>query len=313
MMDAEELDLVRTSVRHLLAEDDAASLPGKLLAFGWAELLATDTAAAVTVLAEEQGRARAATPSLDLVLLHAAGLPVDATTAVVLPPLRRGATVADDGDAVDGLVLAGVRRASQLVVPTAAGLVTVPAPALALALVGGADPDLGLQRATGRAEGALVADAAAWQAALAAGRRALASELVGLAEEMLASTVAYVLERHQFGRPIGSFQAVKHRLADVRVAITAARSGIAAAWEEADPTAAMAAKCLAAHAHRLAATHCQQVQGGIAFTTEHGFHRWIQRGHLVDGLLGAAHDLVPQLGRILIDAGAVPRRPILNP
>jgi alkylation response protein AidB-like acyl-CoA dehydrogenase len=157
-----------------------------------------------------------------------------------------------------------------------------------------------------------VASAAAWSTALSAGRRSLASELVGVADQMLIDTIDYVLQRHQFGRPIGSFQAVKHRLADVRVAVTAARSAISAAWTDGDPVTAMAAKCLAGRAHQLAASHCHQVHGGIAFTVEHGFHRFIRRGQLLDGLLGAAHDLVRELGQHLVITGLVPRTPQLD-
>jgi alkylation response protein AidB-like acyl-CoA dehydrogenase len=135
--------------------------------------------------------------------------------------------------------------------------------------------------------------------------------LVGGAGQMLANTVEYVMQRHQYGRAIGSFQSVKHRLADVHVAITAARSGVAASWQHRDPLTAMAAKCLAGRAHQLASTHCHQVHGGIAFTTEHGFHRWIRRGQLLDSLLGTSAHLTDEIGRHLISSAAVPRVPAL--
>jgi alkylation response protein AidB-like acyl-CoA dehydrogenase len=126
---------------------------------------------------------------------------------------------------------------------------------------------------------------------------------------MLGDTIAYVMQREQFGRAIGSFQTVKHRLADVHIALCAARAGVIAAWEDGTSVSAAAAKCLAARAHRLASTHCHQVHGGIAFTVEHGFHRFIQRGHLLDGLLGTADDLVRQIGQHIVEANLVPRTP----
>jgi hypothetical protein len=316
-MDPEQIELVRESLRHVLDTSEPEHLPAALIAADWLELLDTEPAIAIGVLAEEQGRSLAPVPTLDLVLLRAAGLPVDATTAFVLPPLRRGALAAGarsaSGLRIDGLVLGGHQRAASLVVPTDEGLVAVPASSVQLKAVGGFDPELGLHRATGEVtQTTQLAPPSVWSEAQAAGRRSLSAELIGLADQMLTDSVDYVLARRQFGRAIGSFQAVKHRLADVRVGIGAARAGLAAAWSAGDATSAIAAKCLAARAHRLAATHCHQVQGGIAFTVEHGFHRYIQRGHLLDGLLGAADDLARELGQRLIDTGTVPRVPELT-
>jgi alkylation response protein AidB-like acyl-CoA dehydrogenase len=137
----------------------------------------------------------------------------------------------------------------------------------------------------------------------------LASELIGLAEAMLAETIAHVSTRHQFGHPIASFQTVKHRLADVHVAVVAAKAGISTAWSDETPRSATAAKCLAALAHDLASTHSHQVHGGIAFTVEYGFHRWIERGRLLDAVLGSRVELTRNLGQALIADGAVPRTP----
>ncbi len=315
-MDAAEVELVGQSLRHVLESSEPADVPAALLAADWADLVATEPAVAIGVLGGEQGRALRPAPTLDLVLQHGAGLPLDTAAAFVLPPLRRGAERAAEpvasGLRVDGLLLGGAERAQHLVVPVAEGLLAVPASSLRLEPVRGFHPGAGLHLVRGDVPhdaNALLAPPDAWSAALATGRRFLAAELVGLAGRMLDDAVAHVLAREQFGRAIGSFQAVKHRLADVHVAIGAAGAGLAAAWEVGDASSAIAAKCLATRAHRLAATHGHQVTGGIAFTVEHGFHRFVQRGHLLDGLLGAADDLVRQLGRRLIDAGSVPRVP----
>ncbi|MDO8363506.1 MAG: acyl-CoA dehydrogenase family protein [Actinomycetota bacterium] len=322
-IDAAELELVRTSMRHLLASSTAAALPAALIEGGWGDLLAFDTAAAVGVLADEQGRAVVAAPVLDLVLLHGLGLPLDGTTAVVLPPSARGdggalaggfAGVVDGTDVViDGLLLAGHERSSHVLVATAEGVFAVDVAALLTRPTGAADPTLGLAAVSGLAPaGAPVASAAAWRAAIALGRRALAGELVGLAAQMLADTVPYVLQREQYGRAIGSFQTVKHRLADVHVAITAAGEGLATAWVDGSELSAVAALCLAARAQQLAATHCHQVHGGIAFTTEHGFHRFIRRGQSITALLGHPDDLVRAIGTQLAATRAVPRTPQLT-
>jgi Acyl-CoA dehydrogenase, C-terminal domain len=317
-MDSDELALVRASLRNVLHTSDAADLTAALVSSGWVEVLVADPAVAIGVLAEEQGSALLAGPVVDVAMLHGADLDIDPTVAIVLPPLHAGepmsAHAVADGWAVDGLVLAGHGRADRFVVTSLTGLLMVPASGLRFSPVAGGDVGLGLHRANGvvpTSQVEVVGDEAARAAALAAGRRALASELVGGAGQMLANTVEYVMQRHQYGRAIGSFQSVKHRLADVHVAITAARSGVAASWQHRDPLTAMAAKCLAGRAHQLASTHCHQVHGGIAFTTEHGFHRWIRRGQLLDSLLGTSVHLNDEIGRHLINSAAVPRVPAL--
>jgi alkylation response protein AidB-like acyl-CoA dehydrogenase len=299
--DAAELDLIRTSLRQVLDTTTPAELPGALLAQGWADLVATDPAAAITALSEQAGRARSVAPIADLAMLHGAGLVADATTAVL----------------VDGHALAGAERATRFVLVDEQGIVSVGADSVELTPAGGFDPALGLSRATvGNTKGDRIGDASAATSAIAAGRRALASQMVGSVEQMLTDTLAYVTERHQFGRSIGSFQTVKHRLAEVKVAVTAAQATTATAWESATTVAgstlAMAAKALAGRAHELASTHCFQVHGGIAFTVEHGFHQWVRRGLLLDHLLGNHRSLTGEVGRAVIAAGGPLRLPPLT-
>ena len=114
----------------------------------------------------------------------------------------------------------------------------------------------------------------------AAGSAAL---LVGLADRMVAMTAAYAKERHQFGRPIGSFQAVKHLLADARVALEFARPvTYRAAWSlvTAQPTLShdtSMAKAMASDAAEQAARVALQVHGAIGYTWEcdlHFFLKW---------------------------------------
>jgi alkylation response protein AidB-like acyl-CoA dehydrogenase len=126
------------------------------------------------------------------------------------------------------------------------------------------------------------ADAAA---AEAAERTALftAAELVGLAGRMLDDTVAYAKDRQQFGVPIGSFQAVKHHLADVRKQLEFARPAVyAAAWEVANQTdersrAVSVARVLAGDAAELAAKLGLQVHGAIGYTDEADLHLFMKR------------------------------------
>jgi hypothetical protein len=322
MMDATERELVRESIRHLLTSTPPSRMATELLDSGWAELLPDDAADAVDVLATEQGRAVVAGPAVDLSMQHALGLVPNSTIGVVLPPMRAGCTLSatrhgatrlGEGFVVDGLIVGGFERASWLVA-TDTGVILVPSDALEFASRAPADTTLGLHAVTSSVatDGVATASSDAWISALAMGRRALSAELVGLAEQMLGDTIAYVIARQQFGRPIGAFQTVKHRLADVRVAISAARAGLNTAWEDSTALSAMAAKALAGRAVHLASTHCHQVHGGIAFTVEHGFHRFIRRAQVLTSLLGTPDDLVNQIGRRLIDNGVVPRTPQLT-
>ena len=121
---------------------------------------------------------------------------------------------------------------------------------------------------------------------------AVAAQLVGLADAMLAMAVRYAQQREQFGRPIGSFQAVKHQLADVFVATSFARPVVnRAAWSVAQdlPTRARDAshaKHAASVAAGRAARTALQVHGGIGYTFEHDLHMWLKRTWTLSALWG---------------------------
>ena len=111
----------------------------------------------------------------------------------------------------------------------------------------------------------------------------ISAQLLGLADHLLAVTVEYVQEREQFGRPIGSYQALKHKLADVLMAIDFARPMVArAAYSLAndDPSASVhvsMAKAYASQAGLTAAAHALQCHGAIAYTVEYDLHMWMKR------------------------------------
>ena len=125
---------------------------------------------------------------------------------------------------------------------------------------------------------------------------ALANEMVGGAQRLLESAVDYAKLRLQFGRAIGSFQAVKHRCADLLLTVEQAKSAAyfaanAAAEDSAD-TAALAslAKAAAAEAYMQAAKDCIQIHGGIGFTWDNDTHLWYKRAKSSEAFLGdAAH------------------------
>jgi alkylation response protein AidB-like acyl-CoA dehydrogenase len=119
-----------------------------------------------------------------------------------------------------------------------------------------------------------------------------AFEQVGGAQAALDMGTAYAKERYAFGRPIGSFQAIKHRLADMFVKIELARSNAYyAAWalssaQDKLPLAAAYARVLAVDAYAFAAQENVQVHGGIGFTWEANPHLYMKRCKHLEGLLG---------------------------
>jgi alkylation response protein AidB-like acyl-CoA dehydrogenase len=143
----------------------------------------------------------------------------------------------------------------------------------------------------------LGAEGAAWPAldtALQRAAVALAAEQLGGAQRALDLAVAYAKERVQFGRPIGSFQAIKHALADVMVSVEAARSAVyyagcvAASGGTALPAAASMAKAAATEAFSLATATALQVFGGVGFTWEYDVHLYFKRARSSATLLGDA-------------------------
>ncbi|MFE6804640.1 acyl-CoA dehydrogenase family protein [Streptomyces sp. NPDC057681] len=116
---------------------------------------------------------------------------------------------------------------------------------------------------------------------------ALAAEQTGAATRALADTIQYAKDRVQFGRPIGSFQAVKHRIADLHVQLEAARSlALAAAHSNAAPHLAAAAKAACSRAYTHIAGEMIQLHGGIGITWEHEAHRHLKRAHSGRHLFG---------------------------
>ncbi|WP_410873421.1 acyl-CoA dehydrogenase family protein [Nocardia sp. A7] len=150
--------------------------------------------------------------------------------------------------------------------------------------------------------------------ALSEGRRALGWWLLGTGHAMLGLARTHALERVQFGRPLASFQAVRHRLAETLVALDGAEAALLVADEVAldclpgDPaSAALLAKAAAGNAALTASRHCQQVLGGIGFTAEHPHHRHVRRTLVLDGLLGSARELTREAGTAIRISGTAVR------
>ena len=123
----------------------------------------------------------------------------------------------------------------------------------------------------------------------------LAAEQIGAAERCLELTVEYAKSRVQFGRPIGSFQALKHRMADLYVAVAAARAVVAAACADPTPANAATARLAATETLNIVAAEGIQLHGGIAITWEHDMHLYFKRAHGSAQLLDAPTELLRRL------------------
>ncbi|MGW5425427.1 acyl-CoA dehydrogenase family protein [Streptomyces sp. NPDC003943] len=231
-----------------------------------------------------------------------------ATVAVLVVPLS---TAPGADPVIDGPVpaVADAAAADVLLVPRADGLYAVPAadaritPQVPLDLT----RPLAVVDARGAAGTRLAgADSAsaAVRRGLLAGAGLLASEQLGLAEWCLEETVRHTRERHQFNRPIGSFQALKHRMAQLwlelvgaRAAARAAADALATGADDAELTVAVAqAYCSKVAVH--AAEECVQLHGGIGMTWEHPAHLALKRAKSDQTALGSAgrhQDVIAEL------------------
>jgi alkylation response protein AidB-like acyl-CoA dehydrogenase len=132
----------------------------------------------------------------------------------------------------------------------------------------------------------------------------LAAELLGTSRWLFDQSLAYAKQREQFGRPIGSFQAIQHKLANMALARERAWAAVYYAAMTVDAgddqrrPAAHVAKATASEAAHLCANEAIQIHGGIGFTYEHDLHLWMRRAYGSERLLGTAdwhHDRLADL------------------
>jgi alkylation response protein AidB-like acyl-CoA dehydrogenase len=153
--------------------------------------------------------------------------------------------------------------------------------------------------------------------ALQVGSALLAVEQVGAAQHLLDLSVEYAKARLQFGRPIGSFQAVKHRLADLLVDVEHARStAYHAVWALTDGSddpalAASIAQATCSAAFARVATDTIQVHGGIGFTWEHQAHLYFKRATTDAALLGSAEQHRSRVADLVLDTASAERVPFV--
>lgn len=227
--------------------------------------------------------------------------------ATVVAPITSTLVPHDDlvlsGSTLSGVVpsVVGALESTHLLVPVQDALVMVEAGAARVTPVASLDmtrrvADVAFERAPARAvaDGPSVAEALRRTSDI--GAAMLGSEQLGLAERTLELTVDYVGQRRQFGRTIGSYQAVKHRLADLWTSVTQARAvaryAAASASAPAEsgaadlPVAASLAQAVCGSVALRMAEECVQLHGGIGFTWEHPAHLFLKRARADALILG---------------------------
>lgn len=222
-------------------------------------------------------------------------------TAALAVPFAYGPDSLRLGGGLDGVVsgVADAATADVLLVPTGQGLYAVEAPDAVVAPLVPLDLTRPLAAVTlDGARGTLLADAETGRAAvrrgLLAGAGLLASEQLGVAEWCLTEAVAYTRDRKQFNRPVGSFQALKHRMAQLWLEVVSARAAARSAADAlatGSPDAPLAVAVAQAYCSGVAvraAEECVQLHGGIGMTWEHPAHLYLKRAKSAQLALGSA-------------------------
>ena len=282
-----EMDRVRAgfdrSMWDELAETGVFSLLGD--GFGWAD---------AAIAFEELGRALVPGPLVWGVLGHGLLDDVDGVVGGVERPIPDapdegpGAAMVEHLDALDALVALDPGGVSRIEL----GSLDAGSP-----LDWPLDPLTPVHRVARFPAGELVADAATARQWQLAGGVLTAAYQVGMAHACVERATAYSLERHQFDRPVGSFQAIKHRLADALVRAEVARTAVhAAAVTLDDPDvghvgrAVAGAKLLAGEAALKNARTAVQVHGGMGFTWEVDMHLYLKRAWVLDTVFGTPEE-----------------------
>jgi alkylation response protein AidB-like acyl-CoA dehydrogenase len=263
----------------------------------------------LSILCEELGRSLAPVPFLPSVMAGAViehgGSPEQ--RARWLPSLASGETIGALGAALDGTaeLVIGAADAQVIVLVEDDGSARVlSAEDAGVSPLASIDPTRSAAQVSAGDSGELLADGCA---GLGRALVAVSSELVGVCERALEMTVAYVKERKQFGVPVGSYQAVSHRCAQMLLDTEKARSTTAfAAWTaDSDPEqlaeAAAMAKAAASDAGREVTASAIQAHGGIGFTWEADVHWLYKRAQLDAALLGGAKRHRARLAAILAE------------
>jgi Acyl-CoA dehydrogenase, C-terminal domain len=321
MMEVLEREAVSATLLQLATECDGEFLTASLDEFGWGDLYEADPAGAVEVLFLAQGRTGSWSSALhDLLALASplTGHDLRSATVLIPQPHRDQSTGwRNGGEIIDGLMVGARSTSESVVVAVGSGaemrILQLPRDSMSIEAVKGLDQRLTIFRVTGSVDRVeVLSDGEGarrwWATVVAAGRRAVAFDLCGTMESMLGLAVSHAKEREQFGRPVGTFQAVRHRLAECLVACSGSAAMARASFPCDDPElASLVAKLVAGRAQKVVGDHCQQVLAGIGFTAQHPFHNFLARAVTMDRLFGSATELAPEAGRMLMHRGGAVR------
>jgi len=239
------------------------------------------------VVIEELGKALVPTPLLGTTLAELALLAADQADAEAIERLAEGTSIGTvvfdpgyvvNGDVADVVVAADGTRLTRWTTVTAHRVDT-----------------MDLTRRLARVEPKDTADIGADPGLADTAAILLAAEQIGAATKCLDLTVEYTKDRVQFGRPIGSFQALKHRMADLYVAVQSARAVVNDAIAEPSQTSAALARVAASEAFSKVAAEAVQMHGGIAITWEHDIQLYFKRAHGSAQLLGPPREHLRRL------------------
>jgi len=300
-MDRDEQALMREAAEHLIVAGRASELVAELAESG----MAADVWAAPPVyraLFELQGSHAQSSCLLDLVSLRVHA--IDDGLGLVLPiPGACSPPGSIDGGSVHvhGVVVGAVPRSGYAVGLDDGQVIAVNGDLLRVSRVAGFDPELRLVELRGlvsKRQTEALPDLT-WPEVAAVAVDALAYELLGVGEAALNIAVSHTSDRTQFGRPIGAFQAVRHRLADARIHLTGARELLDATGQTAGASApTMLGKALAGRAALTAVQAAQQVCGAMGFAWEFGLHAYVRRAYLLDSLFGTSESAAERLGSL---------------
>jgi hypothetical protein len=266
---------------------------------GWSDIEAEYSIEACELLFRAQGRSLAQTDCLDRIMLaELNGTIPDPVDAIVLP---NGVTPSTDGDQIRGVVLGPVQ--GRVAVPVSEGravfIGVVHADGLEGQRLDTFDPTAHWTAVSGALPTRLVEASGAWDRAVAAAHRALGTELNAITEQILRFAVEHAKTRVQFGTPIGSFQSLRHALAEACAALEGARALMSESWRYGGQVSAVAAKAAAGRAHRAVSEVALQALGAIGLTAEHDVHRYVCRGFQIDSLFGSYQELEASLAEQL--------------
>lgn len=314
-MDNDTSALLSSSLREMLSGSggEPVDIRSALDELGWQEVI-DDTPEASRLLFTEHGRALSNSRALDVVVLAelAPVLPAsDAVRAVAYPTPSPSSRPTSTTTAIDGVVLSDLTGVDEVVAPVetpdGVALMVISTADLTAQRLSGIDTTISWHRVQGSDSSPTIAADGKWDDAVTAGRRALAAEILGASGAALALAIEHTSSRKQFGAPISSFQAVRHRLAEAHVALAATEGLLAAAWVSGERHAAAVAKASAGRSQALVNKAVLQVCGAVGLSLEHSLHRFVERAAVLDTLLTPHLILIEALGGSILAGGPIER------